>query len=211
MTAGSLSIRFNLLAISSGSRHIPRKAAEEVSFRLRWFGKCAACYALLSCRYHIYVRLCIAQDKTCAGLHDSCANMASFQIKRIQFWGRERVPIFLQNENGPCPLLAIANVLSLRNQLSEISDAVGEIGLDALISLVASRLVDLNDKGTSQSMLPRHCFEMITTGTYQSTGLSQDAAWGQAPTEQSNVTFSNVRASATGTFGCLTACLPSCI
>ena len=42
---------------------------------------------------------------------------SSFPIKRIKFLGRSGVPIFIQNENGPCPLLAIANVLSLRNQL----------------------------------------------------------------------------------------------
>ena len=37
-------------------------------------------------------------------------------IKRIHFFGRS-VKIVMQNENGPCPLLAIANVLSLRNEL----------------------------------------------------------------------------------------------
>eukprot|EP00882_Tetradesmus_deserticola_P028215 GHRQ01031421.1.p1 GENE.GHRQ01031421.1~~GHRQ01031421.1.p1 ORF type:complete len:100 (-),score=25.51 GHRQ01031421.1:709-1008(-) len=30
---------------------------------------------------------------------------------------RRQVKICLQNNNGPCPLLAIANVLSLRNEL----------------------------------------------------------------------------------------------
>jgi hypothetical protein len=37
-------------------------------------------------------------------------------VKRINFFGRS-VKIVMQNENGPCPLLAIANVLSLRNEL----------------------------------------------------------------------------------------------
>ncbi len=40
----------------------------------------------------------------------------SYLIKRIRFFSRE-VPVFLQNLNGPCPLLALANVLSLRNEL----------------------------------------------------------------------------------------------
>lgn len=37
-------------------------------------------------------------------------------VKRIKFFGRS-IKIVMQNENGPCPLLAIANVLSLRNEL----------------------------------------------------------------------------------------------
>ena len=40
----------------------------------------------------------------------------SYKLKTIQFFGR-RVPIVTQNENGPCPLLALANVLLLRNQI----------------------------------------------------------------------------------------------
>ena len=48
---------------------------------------------------------------------------SSFPIKRIRFLGRENVPVFVQNENGPCPLLGIANVLSLRNQLEVPSNS----------------------------------------------------------------------------------------
>lgn len=39
-----------------------------------------------------------------------------FHIKRIRFFDRS-VKIVMQNENGPCPLLSIANVLSLRSEL----------------------------------------------------------------------------------------------
>lgn len=41
---------------------------------------------------------------------------STFPIKRINFFGRA-TKICMQNANGPCPLLAIANVLSLRNEL----------------------------------------------------------------------------------------------
>lgn len=44
------------------------------------------------------------------------ANIPVYKLKRIDFFGRS-VPIALQNENGPCPLLAIANVLLLRKQI----------------------------------------------------------------------------------------------
>lgn len=40
----------------------------------------------------------------------------SYKLKHITIAGRG-VPIVMQNENGPCPLLAIANVLLLRNQI----------------------------------------------------------------------------------------------
>ncbi|CAH2071318.1 unnamed protein product [Thlaspi arvense] len=41
----------------------------------------------------------------------------TYKTKSIQFLGRN-TPIILQNENGPCPLLAICNVLLLRNNLN---------------------------------------------------------------------------------------------
>ena len=41
----------------------------------------------------------------------------AWSVKRIAFMDRPSVPILMQNQNGPCPLLALANVLSLRNQL----------------------------------------------------------------------------------------------
>ena len=41
----------------------------------------------------------------------------SFLVQRIRFGGRDNVPVLLQNENGPCPLLALVNVLLLRGAL----------------------------------------------------------------------------------------------
>jgi hypothetical protein len=38
-----------------------------------------------------------------------------FRVKRIRFQNRT-TPIILQNVNGPCPLLAISNVLLLRGR-----------------------------------------------------------------------------------------------
>lgn len=66
----------------------------------------------------------------------------SYVIKRVPFFSRD-VPIFLQNENGPCPLLAIANVLSLRRELKLPARLAGsrQISEHDLISLVADRLL----------------------------------------------------------------------
>ena len=46
----------------------------------------------------------------------------TYRLKTINFLGR-RVPIVVQNENGPCPMLALANVMLLRNQIHLSPDA----------------------------------------------------------------------------------------
>ena len=40
------------------------------------------------------------------------------RLKRVQLPGGRAVPVVMQSENGPCPLLAIANVLLLRGNIS---------------------------------------------------------------------------------------------
>eukprot|EP00954_Amorphochlora_amoebiformis_P025611 1374205-Amorphochlora_amoeboformis.AAC.1 len=40
-----------------------------------------------------------------------------YTLKRVSFKERKFVPICLQTRNGPCPLLAMFNILSLRQQL----------------------------------------------------------------------------------------------
>ncbi|KAM5572646.1 ubiquitin carboxyl-terminal hydrolase MINDY-1 [Rosa sericea] len=64
------------------------------------------------------------------------------KTKLIQFLGRT-APVVLQNDNGPCPLLAICNVLSLRNNLNLSADTT-EVSQEKLLSLVAERLIDSN-------------------------------------------------------------------
>ncbi|KAM7531222.1 hypothetical protein LguiB_034632 [Lonicera macranthoides] len=64
------------------------------------------------------------------------------KTKVIQFLGRT-TPIILQNDNGPCPLLAICNVLLLKNNLN-LSPDIPEVSQEKLLSLVAERLLDSN-------------------------------------------------------------------
>ncbi|KAK1261654.1 hypothetical protein QJS04_geneDACA000920 [Acorus gramineus] len=65
----------------------------------------------------------------------------AYKTKIIQFFGRS-TPIVLQNGNGPCPpLLAICNVLLLRNAINLNADS-SEISPEELLSLVAGRLID---------------------------------------------------------------------
>jgi len=67
-----------------------------------------------------------------------------FPLRRVRTLGHDSVPIVLQNENGPCPLLALANALLLRG------DAVLPLSLhpvsapqSVLLSLVRDRIVTL--------------------------------------------------------------------
>ena len=79
-----------------------------------------------------------------------------YKVKRVSFFGRKDVPIICQNENGPCPLLAIANVLLLRNAIAlEGSPDRPEVSTAELMSLLAARLLDVNDKSTSRDEMVR--------------------------------------------------------
>lgn len=73
-----------------------------------------------------------------------------FGLKKIHYFGRD-VSIVLQNENGPCPLIALANVLSLQGRIN-IHPDLGSIEVDELISQIADCLLekthDLNNKNT---------------------------------------------------------------
>ena len=73
-----------------------------------------------------------------------------FELKVIPFFGRD-VSVILQNANGPCPLLAIANALLLRNQINLPARclSVGNIHIQQLLSIVAEHMLDAN-KETKQ-------------------------------------------------------------
>lgn len=68
--------------------------------------------------------------------------MASYKLKFVPFNGTD-APIVLQNDNGPCPLISVANVLILRGQL-RIPSQAPDISQDRLMSLVAEHLLDTN-------------------------------------------------------------------
>ena len=67
---------------------------------------------------------------------------AKHKVKVITFLGRD-VPIVMQNENGPCPLLALSNILLLRNQI-RLSRDIPEVSQEHLLSLVGCFLLDSN-------------------------------------------------------------------
>lgn len=63
-----------------------------------------------------------------------------FYMKTFNFLGRN-VSILLQNENGPCPLIAIANVLLLQNKIFIHQDKA-LITLNELIEIVADTFIE---------------------------------------------------------------------
>jgi len=63
-----------------------------------------------------------------------------FQLKHIRFCGRH-CSIICQNENGPCPLLAIANALILSNRIVIKSDR-NVISLNKLLQVIANQITD---------------------------------------------------------------------
>jgi hypothetical protein len=69
----------------------------------------------------------------------------AYAVKQTQFLGKP-VSYVCQSANGPCPLLAIANVLLLRGQLSleGLEEAPGFVGAQDLLMLVQRRLLDTN-------------------------------------------------------------------
>ncbi|CAF3438241.1 unnamed protein product [Rotaria socialis] len=65
-----------------------------------------------------------------------------YLIKWIEF-NHQRTPILLQNLNGPCPLIAIANILLLRNRIHLNSNA-GEISTERLIAIIAEYMLQID-------------------------------------------------------------------
>eukprot|EP00878_Enallax_costatus_P013980 GHUV01014620.1.p1 GENE.GHUV01014620.1~~GHUV01014620.1.p1 ORF type:complete len:334 (-),score=77.28 GHUV01014620.1:807-1808(-) len=65
---------------------------------------------------------------------------ASYAVKRVEFFGRS-VKICMQNNNGPCPLLAIANMLSLRNEL-KLPSGIRSFTQSNLITAIVDLLLE---------------------------------------------------------------------
>eukprot|EP00744_Colponema_vietnamica_P014011 GILI01019639.1.p1 GENE.GILI01019639.1~~GILI01019639.1.p1 ORF type:complete len:475 (-),score=29.46 GILI01019639.1:31-1398(-) len=78
------------------------------------------------------------------------ASSLSYRIRRISFFNQV-VPIMMQNENGPCPLLALANVLLLRQSI-RIHPDVAEVTHDYLVELVGNHLIHSNPPPADETL-----------------------------------------------------------
>ena len=64
-----------------------------------------------------------------------------YHVKWIEFRDVAKAPIVLQNENGPCPLIAISNVLLLKGKL-QLPEGTELVSLETLLEIVG----ELNNK-----------------------------------------------------------------
>lgn len=79
----------------------------------------------------------------------------SYTVKTITFMKR-RVPIMMQNQNGPCPLLALANILLLRNQIQLSPDAPSITQARHFLSLFSHRTAQVH-KVVSKTYIGSTC------------------------------------------------------
>ena len=63
------------------------------------------------------------------------------KVKKIKFLGKE-APIITQNNNGPCPLLAVVNALLLKGDV-ELGVSGDEVTGGHLVGVVGNALIDL--------------------------------------------------------------------
>jgi hypothetical protein len=70
--------------------------------------------------------------------------VVNFRLKKISFFHRD-VVIICQNENGPCPLIAISNILILQGKII-ISPDRSFISLDEIIAEVANEIMERKDQ-----------------------------------------------------------------
>lgn len=85
-----------------------------------------------------------------------------FPTKRIIYQDRE-VPILMQNENGPCPLLALSNVLLLRGDISIHAD-VANVSFSDLTSYLAGYMLESNTLSESNLELRANQQQNLTDG-----------------------------------------------
>merc|ERR1719376_1602228 len=67
-----------------------------------------------------------------------------YQVKWV-VWRKVKCPVITQNENGPCPLISIVNVLLLRGKLS-LPEGCQVISAGQLLEWLADLLLDLREE-----------------------------------------------------------------
>ena len=73
-----------------------------------------------------------------------------YEVKHVQCRGRD-VHVVVQNANGPCPLLAMANVLSLRGSLDVRGGARGAVTGEELVGKVCEVVLARNEVAGAQA------------------------------------------------------------
>ena len=90
------------------------------------------------------------------------ADDSTFRLKRISYNGRD-VPVLMQNENGPCPLLGLSNVLLLRGDIS-IHPDVPEISFSELCARLGEFMLESNVLSESNAELAANQRQNLSDG-----------------------------------------------
>eukprot|EP00172_Hildenbrandia_rubra_P002971 Plantae.Rhodophyta-Hildenbrandia_rubra.ctg4270.p1 GENE.Plantae.Rhodophyta-Hildenbrandia_rubra.ctg4270~~Plantae.Rhodophyta-Hildenbrandia_rubra.ctg4270.p1 ORF type:complete len:785 (+),score=159.16 Plantae.Rhodophyta-Hildenbrandia_rubra.ctg4270:360-2714(+) len=81
--------------------------------------------------------------------HDPADSNEYYRLKRIRYGALNGIPICLQNKNGPCPLLAIANALLLRGNI-KIHPDLSYISEEQLIGKLTEYVHSVNKRQLSK-------------------------------------------------------------
>lgn len=92
------------------------------------------------------------------------------RTKRVRCFDRE-VIIALQNENGPCPLLAIANALALAGKLVLPQTGAPRVAQSELLTLVAAALLEAGDEGAADANKAQNVSDALTLVPKLATGI----------------------------------------
>jgi len=71
-----------------------------------------------------------------------------YRIKRIDLPPAGGVNVMLQNENGPCPLISISNILAIRNCITIEAEKNGRITVDEIVKRIADYIRKQNSSPT---------------------------------------------------------------
>ncbi|ESO97473.1 hypothetical protein LOTGIDRAFT_214327 [Lottia gigantea] len=91
-----------------------------------------------------------APESTSAEKSQSENGQNTYYIKWIYF-GNNQVPIITQNENGPCPLLAIVNVLLLKGKLT-LASMVQMISSEQLMTYLGDYIIESKPKNLTETI-----------------------------------------------------------
>merc|ERR1711907_215151 len=107
-----------------------------------------------------------------------------YRLKKVNFYNRQCY-IMMQAENGPCPLLAMANVLLLRGRFSLSSAAIsrGNVTFEELASNIAALLLDAScENPEMQSNLQANVADAVDSLSHLSVGLDVNVRF-KTPTD----------------------------
>ena len=96
----------------------------------------------------------LSKESSAESSQESAASVDMDNVYHVKWigWNKKKVPIVTQNANGPCPMLAIANVLLLR----------GKMTLDEGVEIVSSeQLLEYLGKLTLMSRNPSFMFRVL--------------------------------------------------